>query len=115
MLDQIRKMINQARNYFCLRIELLVTLLIFLAWYSLNLKGGFHVDEVTYASAGQSIMHGAFYVNIEHPPLAKYFIGLGEMVVGETSFGARFPPVIFAVATLLLVYEIIRLFAVPHG
>jgi hypothetical protein len=80
---------------------------IFLAWYSLNLKGGFHVDEVTYASAGQSIMHGAFYVNMEHPPLAKYFIGLGEMVIGETSFGARFPSVIFAVATLLIVYEII--------
>lgn len=41
------------------------------------------VDELTYRDAGWSYLHGNLTPNREHPPLAKYLIGLAELVVGR--------------------------------
>lgn len=47
------------------------------------------------------------YLNLEHPPVGKYIIGLSMLLVGDYPLGWRLPLIIAGVATALLVYMII--------
>lgn len=92
-------------------IELFLLLPIFAIWYLFNIKGAFSSDEVLYATSGYTLVTGkSLYVDVvlEHPLLAQYFIGLSELLFGQTSFGARFPSFIFGILTLYLTYRIGR-------
>jgi 4-amino-4-deoxy-L-arabinose transferase-like glycosyltransferase len=84
-------------------------LLLFAVWCSLMLEGSLWVDEVTYTSAAASILHGHIFVNLEHPPLAKYIIALGLLVLGNDEVGARAPAILFGLGTLYLTYKCARL------
>jgi hypothetical protein len=69
-------------------------------------RGGIFSDSKLYAYVGWLYIHGASpdAINFEHPPLAKYLIGLSELVfMNEVIL-----TVIFSVLTLLLVYFITR-------
>ena len=84
-------------------------LLLFAVWCSLMLRGSLWVDEVTYTSSAESILHGHIFVNLEHPPLAKYFIALGLLVLGDDEVGARAPAILFGLGTLYLTYKCARM------
>jgi 4-amino-4-deoxy-L-arabinose transferase-like glycosyltransferase len=61
-------------------------------------------DDMLYAYAGWTYVHGLSpdQVNFEHPPLAKYLIGVSELLFHDpVTLG-----IIFAVATLVIVYLI---------
>lgn len=47
------------------------------------------------------------YLNLEHPPLGKYIIGLSILLIGDYPVAWRVPLVIVGVATVLLVYMIV--------
>jgi 4-amino-4-deoxy-L-arabinose transferase-like glycosyltransferase len=89
--------------------EVYPLLLLFAVWCSSMLKGSLWVDEVTYASAAASILHGHIFVNLEHPPLAKYLIALGLLLLGDNEVGARVPSIVFGLGTLYLTYKCARL------
>ena len=89
--------------------EAFLFLAFFALWFSLMLGGSLWQDEVTYASAASSILHGHIFVNLEHPPLAKYMIALGLLLLGDNELGARAPAVLFGLGTLYLTYKCARL------
>jgi len=63
-------------------------------------------DSDIYAIAGWKYVNGAtpYDFNIEHPPLAKYLIGLSELVFGNQNTMS----VIFGVLSLLIVYGLAK-------
>lgn len=46
-------------------------------------------DEMHYLPAARSLIAGIEYGNIEHPPFAKFLIGLSMALFGDTPFGWR--------------------------
>ncbi len=71
-------------------------------------------DTILDSYAGIKIIQSGFnypdasnignYMNTEHPPLAKYTIGLSMLVAGDQPINWRIPGVIFGSLTLLFVY-----------
>jgi hypothetical protein len=83
-------------------------------WTSLNIQigGGNNTnafslsDADIYALSGWSYIHGSSpnIINPEHPPLAKYFIGLSEIIFTNPSTMS----LIFSILTITIVYLISR-------
>src|SRR5690348_14331348 len=69
---------------------------------------------VTYGVEHSTSSNGAFCTTtgdpafVVHPPLGKWFIGLGEKLFGFTPFGWRFAAAMFGTLTVLLVIRIGR-------
>lgn len=61
-------------------------------------------DEPIYASAGWSYLHGDFSPNLEHPPTAKYLMGLAQLLLGEGIFAARVLEVVIVMAGGLITF-----------
>ncbi|MCE4606084.1 MAG: glycosyltransferase family 39 protein [Desulfurococcales archaeon] len=69
----------------------------------------FHIDRGGWWPSSSSIKPD--YYNLEHPPLAKYFIGLSMLLFGDKPFSWRIPSIVFTAALPLLVYAaVIRYF-----
>ena len=64
-------------------------------------------DEVVYSQAGRAYLRGDFALNPEHPVLAKYLVGLGELVVGAP-FGTRLASALSGLGITLLLYLLAR-------
>jgi hypothetical protein len=94
---------------------LLLTLLAL--WYGSNLDGSFVVDEAFYARTGYGLLTGSPYTNPTHAfaPTAKYFIGLGQLVLGRTAVGARAPILLFALGTVFLTDRLGRRLWTPEA
>lgn len=77
-------------------------------WYATNLSGSFHVDETLYAQSGLAVFRGNPYTNPTHAfaPTAKYFVGLGQVLFGRTTVGARAFVVGFGLAAVYLTYRL---------
>jgi 4-amino-4-deoxy-L-arabinose transferase-like glycosyltransferase len=65
-------------------------------------------DEPIYASAGWSYLHGDFTPNLEHPPTAKYLMGLAQLLLGEGIFAARVLEVVVVMAGGLITFLWLR-------
>lgn len=63
---------------------------------------GFIFDEAHYVPFARRMMGGEA-VNLEHPPLAKYLIILGMLLLGDNPLGWRLPMAACSAATILLV------------
>ena len=62
----------------------------------------FHIHRGEWWPSSSSIKPG--YYNLEHPPLAKYFIGLSMLLFGDKPVSWRIPSVILTATLPLLVY-----------
>ncbi|MEJ2577475.1 MAG: glycosyltransferase family 39 protein [Kineosporiaceae bacterium] len=56
-----------------------------------------HIDESLYAAMGWAYVHGDLTANLEHPPFAKYLIGLSQVAFGQDAIGARVVPALAGV------------------
>lgn len=85
-----------------------LTLAGFGGWYLTNLGGALYIDEVFYARTGWGLLTGNPYENPTHAvaPMAKYLIGVGQLVFGRTSFGVRLPVALLGVGTLFVTYRL---------
>ena len=79
---------------------------IFTEEYNKFLKNEFLSDDKLYALAGWLYVHGHSpdEINFEHPPLAKYLIGLSEIAFGNHALSS----LIFGVLTLVVVFLLSR-------
>lgn len=66
-------------------------------------------DEQYYVPAAKDFTAGAVS-NLEHPFLAKSFIGLSVDVVGDWWLGWRLPSILFCLGSVFLTYKIARCF-----
>jgi len=87
--------------------EVILLLLVFAYWYLSNLDGSLGIDGGLYTIAGYKLItFQNIYFIPELPPLIKYFIGIGQIIFGETLFGAKFASLFFGVLSLYLTYKI---------
>jgi 4-amino-4-deoxy-L-arabinose transferase-like glycosyltransferase len=63
-----------------------------------------HTDESLYASTGWAYTHGDLTANWEHPLLAKYLIGLSQIVFGHDAVGARVAPALAGVVIVATLF-----------
>lgn len=105
------------RNPFTVSDYLMIAVVVTVAiWYISHISdGALWRDEVHYAIAANSIFAGNPFVNIVHmfAPLGKYIIGIGQLIFGTTSFGARIGIVLSSLITLAVIYLIARQLGKP--
>lgn len=63
-------------------------------------------DEIYYVTAARSIITTGHDPNLVHPPLGKYFIGLGILMFGDNAFGWRIIGAVLGSVIAPLVYAI---------
>ncbi|MCK5587464.1 MAG: glycosyltransferase family 39 protein [Candidatus Lokiarchaeota archaeon] len=81
-------------NIFKTHKSILLVLLLFIISFIariLRVAHPSHIisDELYYVTAARSIISTGRDPNLVHPPLGKYFIGLGILIFGDNSFGWR--------------------------
>ncbi|WP_440708081.1 glycosyltransferase family 39 protein [Herbiconiux sp. YIM B11900] len=68
-----------------------------------------NADEPIYREAGWAYVHGDFALNREHPPVAKYLIGLAQLVFGHGELGPRIAAASTVVLGAAILYLWLRL------
>jgi len=81
-------------NIFKSHKSILLVLLLFIISFIARILSVAHPshiisDELYYVTAARSIISTGRDPNLVHPPLGKYFIGLGILIFGDNSFGWR--------------------------
>jgi len=66
------------------------------------------LDEAHYINDANNIIENHETARLEHPPLAKLFIGTGIHVFGDNPWGWRFFSIVFGTATLVFFYFLCR-------
>lgn len=87
-------------------LEIWLLLIPSAVWFFLNLDGALGCDEVLKAGGTSFLLFGGPVANLNHPPLAKIFMGIGYLFFGRTSIGWRVVTPFFALATIYLTYKI---------
>lgn len=72
-------------------------------------------DELVYRDAGAQYVDGVFTYNLEHPPLAKYLVGLGHLAFGGTLVADRLPSALLGILTGGVLFAITRRIAGPRA
>ncbi len=80
---------------------------VFIAFWRLG-TATWNTDELVYAKAGLSYVHGHFGTNQEHPFLAKELIGLSELVLGAGRVAARVPAALAGLLTGMVIWGFVR-------
>ncbi len=87
--------------------EIYIFLIFIGYWYFLNINGAMEGDETLHAFRGFFFWRGDFS-HTSSRPMGLYFIGLGEMLFGRTTLGAKIFPMIFGIGAIYLVYRIAK-------
>lgn len=92
---------------------LLIILLIFISyWYLLNITGALSHDEVNYRQLAQSLITGSdMYLWADHPKLGHWILTFSLLATDFSPVGARIPSFILSIFTLVLIYEITKIFS----
>lgn len=103
------KFFHRSKNEF----EIYILMIIFAVWYLLNIGGAIKQDEPIYAFQGYYFVKGIVSGNIpldplQNRPLGRYFFGLGQVLFGRTTFGAKFFVFLFGIFTIYLTYLITK-------
>lgn len=67
-------------------------------------------DETHYVPAATDLLRGVAVLNLEHPPLAKYFMAIGIGVFGDNPIGWRIMSVLFGSLTMVAVVALAEAF-----
>jgi len=65
-------------------------------------------DEPAYQQPGLEYLHGVFTDNRQHPPTAKYLMGLAQLLLGEGVSSARVPVALLGLVTGLVLFVWLR-------
>jgi len=92
-------------------IHLLIFALTFalFAWH-LGRPTTLDFDETHYVPAAKDLLNGVAVLNLEHPPLAKYFMAIGIGVFGDNPIGWRIMSVLFGSLTMVAVVALAEAF-----
>src|SRR5659263_24033 len=92
---------------------LLIILLIFISyWYLSNITGALSHDEVNYRQLAQSLITGSdMYIWADHPKLGHWILTFSLLATDFSTIGARIPSFILSIFTLVLIYEITKIFS----
>ena len=85
--------------------EIYILMMVFAGWYFINTGGALEGDEPVFALQGYYFFKGNMPAE-QFRPMGRYFIGLGQLFFGRTTFGAKFFVVILSIFTIYLTYII---------
>ena len=96
-------------------ISIIIGFALTLRLWRLNLPKGYIFDEVYYAKNAASLITDGVELNeqgksevVVHPPLGKWFIGIGIKLFGNNEFGWRVIAALVGSASVLLIYLIVQ-------
>lgn len=101
--DLKEKLLQRFKNEF----EIYILMIILSVWYLLNIGGAMRSDESVFALQGYYFMKGNMPAE-QYRPMGRYFIGLGQLIFGRTTFGAKFFVCILSILTIYLTYKVAR-------
>jgi hypothetical protein len=84
-------------------LEIYILMAIFAVWYLINIGGAIEGDETIFALQGYYFMKGNMPAE-QFRPMSRYFYGLGQLMFGRTTFGAKFFIFILGILTIYLTY-----------
>jgi 4-amino-4-deoxy-L-arabinose transferase-like glycosyltransferase len=87
--------------------EIYILMAAFAVWYLINIGGAIKDDETIFALQGYYFFKGNLQAE-QFRPLARYFFGLGQLMFGRTTFGAKFFVLIFSILSIYLTYKVAR-------
>jgi len=103
---------------------IVLLILIFLPYFiGLNISDVKDKDEAIYAEVAREMVESGNYLNptfnyrpwFQHPPLTMWLIALSYRVWGVTPFAVRFPSILLALLSTILVYSLGRDFTSSTG
>jgi 4-amino-4-deoxy-L-arabinose transferase-like glycosyltransferase len=101
--DLKEKLLQRLKNEF----EIYILIIVFSVWYLLNIGGAIRGDESVFALQGYYFMKGNMPAE-QYRPMGRYFMGLGQLIFGRTTFGAKFFVFILSILTIYLTYKVAR-------
>ncbi|UCG68176.1 MAG: glycosyltransferase family 39 protein [Thermoplasmata archaeon] len=90
--------------------EIYVLMIIFAAWYLINISGAMKDDETIFAWQSYYFVRGNMPAE-QFRPMSRYFMGLGQLIFGRTTFGAKSAVFLFGILSIYLTYNVTRSFS----
>ncbi|TDX74556.1 dolichyl-phosphate-mannose-protein mannosyltransferase [Rathayibacter sp. PhB151] len=89
--SETARAVGTTRGTGAARAAAVLATLLWALWQCFGNLGAANIssDEPVYLSAGWSYLHGDMTPNLEHPPTAKYLIGLAQVLLGEGLLAGR--------------------------
>lgn len=97
------KLLHRLKNEY----EIYILMLILAAWYLLNIGGAMKGDETIFSLQGYYFIKGNMPAE-QYRPMSRYFYGLGQLIFGRTTFGAKFFIFLFGIFTVYLTYRVAK-------
>ncbi|UCE36382.1 MAG: glycosyltransferase family 39 protein [Thermoplasmata archaeon] len=97
------KLQTRLKNEF----EIYALMVVFGVWYLLNIGGAIRGDEAIFTLQGYYFIKGNMSAE-QFRPMSRYFFGLGQLMFGRTTFGAKIFVLIFGILTIYLTYHVAK-------
>lgn len=97
------KFLSRLKNEF----EIYILMILFGVWYFLNINRAMKGDETIFALQGYYFIRGNMQAE-QFRPMSRYFYGVGQLIFGRTTFGAKFFIFLLGILTLYLTYKVCR-------
>ncbi|UCC40814.1 MAG: phospholipid carrier-dependent glycosyltransferase, partial [Candidatus Aminicenantes bacterium] len=97
--DLKEKLLQRFKSEF----EIYVLMVIFAVWYLLNIGRAMEGDETIFALQGYYFIKGNMPAE-QFRPMSRYFYGLGQLMFGRNTFGAKFFIFILGIFTIYITY-----------
>ena len=98
------KLLYMLKNEF----EIYILMIVFGIWYFLNINRAMEGDETIFALQGYYFIKGNMPAE-QFRPMSRYFYGVGQLIFGRTTLGAKFFIFLLGVLTLYLTYKVCRI------
>lgn len=90
--------------------EIYVLMMVFAIWYLMNISGAMKDDETIFAWQSYYFVRGNMPAE-QFRPMSRYFMGLGQLMFGRTTFGAKSFVFLFGILSIYLTYNVARSFS----
>jgi 4-amino-4-deoxy-L-arabinose transferase-like glycosyltransferase len=101
--DFKERLLFRLKNEF----EIYILMAIFAIWYLMNISGAMKDDETIFAWQSLYFVRGNMPAE-QFRPMSRYFMGLGQLIFGRTTFGAKSSVFLFGILSIYLTYNVAR-------